>query len=254
MFRFFGKSRKATPRKLSTRHQLGLDTKLENRLVPTTVTLANSILTVEGTNDANQIQLQVTDPTKRSGAMVSVMDNGQTMGMFPLTQIKRIEVRGFEGDDKISVTGALGVPALLDGGGGNDAIAAGDTGAIILGRGGDDLLFGGAGRDLLIGGKGADSVSGNGGEDIVIGDSTQADDNTAALFNIFETWNSNLGYEERVKRLRPNPEIMRPNRVPDLTLIDDGATDVLAGGAGRDWFLTLGSDKVTDIDKTEVVM
>jgi len=254
MFRFFGKSRKATPRKLSTRHQLGLDTKLENRLVPTTVTLANSVLTVEGTNDANHIQLQVTDPTKRSGAMVSVMDNGQTMGMFPLTQIKRIEVRGLGGDDKISISGAPGVSTLLDGGEGNDAIAAGDSGAIILGRGGDDLIFGGAGRDLLIGGKGADSVSGNGGEDIVIGDSTQADDNTAALFNIFETWNSNLSYEERVKKLRPNPEIMRPNRVPDLTLIDDGATDVLAGGAGRDWFRTLRLDKITDLQSDEAVL
>jgi len=254
MFRFFRKSHKAASRTRCARHQLGIETRLENRLVPSSVGFANSILTVEGTNGADQIQLQVTDPTKRSGAMVTVIDSGHMMAMIPLSQIKRIEVRGFGGDDKISVTGALGVPALLDGGEGNDAIAAGDSGAIILGRGGDDLLFGGAGRDLLIGGKGADSVSGNGGEDIVIGDSTQADDNTAALFNIFETWNSNLSYEERVKKLRPNPEIMRPNRVPDLTLIDDGATDVLAGGEGRDWFLTLGSDKITDIDKTEVVM
>jgi len=254
MFRFFGKSRKLTSRKSSTRHQLGIDTRLENRLVPTTVTLANSTLTVEGTNDANQIQLQVSDPTKRSGGMVSVMDNGQTMGMFPLAQFKRIEVRGLGGDDNISVTGTVGVATLIDGGEGNDSIIGGDTGAIILGRGGNDSLLGGAGRDLLIGGMGSDTVKGGGGDDIVIGDATQADDNTPALFNILETWNSNLSYSERVKMLRPNPEIMRPNRVPDLTLIDDGAFDLLAGGSGQDWFRTLQLDKITDLQSDEAVL
>jgi Ca2+-binding RTX toxin-like protein len=255
MFPFFRKARKASTKQRFTRHHLGVDTRLENRLVPATIAMANNILAVEGTNGADQLQLQVTGVSgSRSEQMVTVSDGGHTMGMFPLGELKRIEIRGLAGDDKISVTGALRVPTIIDGGDGNDSIAGGDTGAIILGRSGNDSLSGGAGRDVLIGGQGADIVKGGGGDDIVIGDATQADDDTNALFNILEKWNSSLSYDERVKALRPNPEIMRPNRVPDLTLIDDGATDFLEGGSGQDWFLTLGSDKITDHEKQEAVM
>jgi len=254
MFRFFGKSRKASTKQCSTRHHLGIDTRLENRLVPASVSLANSILTVEGTNAAESIQLQTVTNSRSDQAAVTVAADGHMMGMFPLSALKRIEIHGLGGDDNISVTGAVGVATLIDGGEGNDSINGGDTGAIILGRGGNDSLLGGAGRDLLIGGMGSDTVKGGGGDDIVIGDATQADDNSAALFNILETWNSNLSYAERVKMLRPNPEIMRPNRVPDLTLIDDGAFDLLAGGSGLDWFRTLPLDKVTDLQSDEAVL
>jgi hypothetical protein len=68
-----------------------------------------------------------------------------------------------------------------------------------------------------------------------------------------EKWNSSLSYDDRVRALRPNPEIVGPRRIPDLTLIDDGTPDVLSGSSGQDWFLTF-QDKITDREKGEAVM
>jgi Ca2+-binding RTX toxin-like protein len=258
MFGLFRKSRNKNRRTCFARHQLGIDHRLESRRVMTTANLVGSVLTVEGTNAAETIGLQVvTSGTRKTGSILVVSDNGQPISKFLLSEIKRIEVRALGGDDKISVSGPTNVPTILDGGDGNDAIAGGDTGAVLLGRSGDDSLYGGNGRDVLIGGKGSDFIAGMGGDDIVVGDSTQADDNIGALTSILERWNSTGTYQERIDALRPRTDISRADRADrstDLTLIDDGATDFLYGGAGQDWFLTTGSDKIGDQEKNEVVM
>jgi len=255
MFGLFRKSRNKNSRTCFARHQLGIDHRLESRRVMTTASLVGGVLTVEGTNAAERIGLEVQAPrTLKTSPVLVVSDNGQAISKFLLSEINRIEVRALGGDDKISLSGSTNVPTILDGGDGNDAIAGGDTGAVLLGRGGDDSLYGGNGRDVLIGGKGVDFLAGMGGDDIVIGDSTQADDNIDALTSILERWNSASAYEKRVDALRPAADITRADRAPDLTLIDDGATDFLYGGAGQDWFLTTGSDKIADQEKNEVVM
>src|SRR5262245_36768891 len=253
MFPFLQKSREPVPQRRRPRHQLGIDHRLESRHVPSTVALAGGVLTVQGTNAADSIQL-VQSGSSRGNQFVSVNDNGQLTAMFAVGELKRIEVYGMGGDDKISLAGVIKVPTILDGGDGDDSIVSGSVGAVVLGRAGNDLLMGGAGRDILIGGAGSDKVDGNGGDDIVTGDSTQADDNSGALTSILEIWNSELSYDERVNALRPNSEIAGPRRTPDLTLIDDGTHDVLSGNLGQDWFLVLQSDTITDRVKGEAVM
>jgi len=45
-------------------------------------------------------------------------------------------------------------------------------------------------------------------------------------------------------------------RLTDATVLDDGATDTLTGGSGRDWFLAAvgrSGDKLTDRHSTEVL-
>jgi Ca2+-binding RTX toxin-like protein len=98
---------------------------------------------------------------------------------------------------------------------------------------------------------GRDQLDGGANEDIVIGDATQADNNTDALFGILDRWNQNTIYEKRVDMLRPRTATVR--RLPDLTLIADGASDTLVGGAGRDWFLSNGKDDIRDRMKDEFV-
>src|SRR5262249_34350270 len=62
-----------------------------------------------------------------------------------LQGVSRLLVYGRRGDDTLVVDPALALPALLDGGPGNDRLVAG---------GGPSILVGGAGADTLVGGPG----------------------------------------------------------------------------------------------------
>jgi hypothetical protein len=88
------------------------------------------------------------------------------------------EVNAGEGDDTVSVAGAVEVPVTMRGGpgrdallggGGPDKLIGGDGNDRLAGRGGDDLLFGGYGNDELLGGAGDDVLRGGGGQDTLAG-------------------------------------------------------------------------------------
>jgi hypothetical protein len=89
------------------------------------------------------------------------------------------EVNAGEGDDTISISSAIELPATMRGGpgadtlvGGNgpDKLIGGEGNDKIAGRGGDDLLFGGPGSDELLGGAGDDVLRG-GDSDVLLGGS-----------------------------------------------------------------------------------
>src|SRR5262249_52478531 len=122
--------------------------------------------------------------------------NGVAQGTYRPTQ--RIVAYGQAGNDVIVLAEAkingrrvvIGVPALLDGGDGNDVITASGSSAdnILLGQAGLDILTARAGRDLLIGGRDSDLLYADGGDDILIGGSTVHDNNTAALDAVMAEW------------------------------------------------------------------
>jgi hypothetical protein len=85
---------------------------------------------------------------------VTVTING---GSKTFSSVKRIAVRGNDGNDNINLTGTS-VRAALDGGIGNDTIRGG---------GGSDTIHGGVGNDSLIGGFGADLIFGDDNDDIL---------------------------------------------------------------------------------------
>lgn len=79
------------------------------------------------------------------------------------------------GDDHLQITGTS-VPAVIDGGAGNDQIEATDSSATVVGitvfgASGDDTLTGGSGDDLIDGSHGNDVLTGNSGDDTIIGGS-----------------------------------------------------------------------------------
>ncbi|MGI3230692.1 calcium-binding protein [Streptomyces sp. GTA36] len=80
--------------------------------------------------------------------------------------------------DIVTVTG--GVPAIINGGLGNDIISidsAATAGTTLNGQGGHDTIFGGGGVDTIIGGTGDDVMFGRNGNDRLDAlDSTQAND------------------------------------------------------------------------------
>lgn len=79
------------------------------------------------------------------------------------------EVNGGEGDDSVSVSGAIELPVTMRGGRGNDTLiggagpdklVGGEGNDKLSGRGGDDMIFGGPGSDELLGGPGNDVLRG----------------------------------------------------------------------------------------------
>src|SRR5262245_33862983 len=161
----------AAPRKTShVAHvaHLGLEL-LEARDVPT-ATLANGVLTVQGTDMADQITIDhVVGPGPGD---IRVTENGFFTD-FPAGLVRRVRVFGNGGDDYISHNVA-GINAALFGGtgaddihgdGGRDYLAGGAGNDTLHGWGGNDTLVGGLNHDNIYGGDGFDQLFGGAGND-----------------------------------------------------------------------------------------
>ncbi|MBO0700154.1 MAG: hypothetical protein J2P46_17270 [Zavarzinella sp.] len=124
---------------------------LEARDVPS-ATLANGVLTVTGTDKADDIAIaRVVWP---GTLFVRVVENGQPTE-FPSFQVHRVRVFGNGGDDRIA-NYVGGLNAVLYGGSGNDTLQGGGGNDTLAGGTGKDKLYGGAGFDHLYGGPGSD--------------------------------------------------------------------------------------------------
>jgi hypothetical protein len=83
-------------------------------------------------------------------------------------------VAGFEvnsgvGDDKVTVSSAIGIPVTLRGGQGRDVLTGGSGPDKLIGAGGNDRLYGGPGNDVIYGGPGNDLLNGGPGHDMLYG-------------------------------------------------------------------------------------
>lgn len=87
--------------------------------------------------------------------------------------IAGFEVNSGSGDDIVSLSRDVPVPATLRGGGGNDKLVGGAVADKLIGGAGDDTLVGRAGDDWLYGGPGADGLVGGSGNDLLRGGSGQ---------------------------------------------------------------------------------
>ena len=139
------------------------------------------------------------------------------------------------------MTGGPGDDTLI-GGTGDDTLygEAGDD--ILLGDEGVDTLDGGDGSDILIGGGGEDDLDGGKDGDILIGARVTLD--VAILNDVRNIWTSRGSYGSKVSALTADGGLLEP----DVTVLDDSATDTLRGNKGRDlYFADLdGSDEYDD--------
>lgn len=180
--------------------------------------------------------------------------------------LARLAIFAQSGDDKVTVSEDLCIPAWLYGGAGDDSLKGGSGDDVLLGGAGNDLLVGQEGRDLLIGGVGEDKIVGNADDDIMVAGWTVHESNDVALHLIMAAWTSNRSYTERVNNLidgsgsatRANGGVFLQANGPLATVFDDNARDVLTGDSGHDWFLlnTGGEnestrDKATDLSSNE---
>lgn len=147
------------------------------------------------------------------------------------------------GDDHATISDRVMLPAIIDGGDGDDHLKAGDGGAVLLGGNGSDMLLSGSGNDILIGGSGLDRLVGGRGQNFLAGGSSSYQSDSAtladdlALLGFLEEWG---GTDSRAAR-----ELALDDLVNSLTA--DGDEDKLTGAAGEDWFFADEEDLVTDL-------
>jgi uncharacterized protein YkwD len=118
-------------------------------LTPMVPVLANGILTVMGTNNADTITVG------KSGDNITVLGRS-----FPSNRLWTIVVAGEEGDDTIRISESITQRCFLYGDHGNDRI---------YGGGGVDVIYGGLGNDTINGGPGEDKIYGGAGKDTIDG-------------------------------------------------------------------------------------
>ncbi|HEY3392382.1 MAG TPA: hypothetical protein VGK58_06735, partial [Lacipirellulaceae bacterium] len=221
-------------------------------------------LAVIDTNPANDI---VT--ISQTNGNISVSSNGGTPVVFSGLAIGSIKVVLGAGHDIVVVGSNITVPLTINGGDGNDFLAGGGGRSVLIGGNGNDILWGGAGDDVLLGGDGDDDLFGGGGndalvggtgndivtggvgrdlligsndedllvggngEDILIGGRTDHDTNIEALDDIMAIWGSTEpedDFDTRVAKLMDEEDgLLQADAV-----CDDGAFDIILGGAGRD--------------------
>lgn len=137
----------------------------EASVPPASAVVANDVLNILGTSDADTISLNFAgDP----GSVTVDLGNGTTQ-RFDRATFHSATVVLDAGDDRVTTlsggSAVTDVPLRIDGGAGDDRAngsAANDT---LSGGNGDDTLLGGAGVDVLFGDRGDDFVNGNVGAD-----------------------------------------------------------------------------------------
>jgi cyclophilin family peptidyl-prolyl cis-trans isomerase len=148
-----------------------------------TSTFANGTLFVNGSDSDDDLQIYIV------GTELRALVNG-VLGKYDSSRVRTIEVRGFDGKDKI--VASAGVPGGLYesgagddevtasqfddtvyAGAGRDYVVAGSGNDLVFGEGDNDTLTAGAGKNTVWGGDGDDRINGSGGRDLVYGGGDQ---------------------------------------------------------------------------------
>jgi Ca2+-binding RTX toxin-like protein len=241
------------------------------------ITLTDGVLHVNGTSGSDRVSVELRSRgqiwivasftgSRSDGDDDDDNRNSRPSGVgFSLDSVKRIEMRLSDGNDIVAVSNSIKVPLLIDGGNGNDILRGGSGDDILLGGAGNDKLSGAGGRNILVGGDGNDELDGGydrsiliGGngldrlkgsakDDILIGGRSAYDANEVALMSILSEWTSTRPLATRISNLSTGVGAGNSYRLKlGDTVFDDGVRDTLYGGAGSDWFLAFGTDKISD--------
>jgi uncharacterized repeat protein (TIGR01451 family) len=181
-----------------------------------------------------------------AGGGVSVNMNGKLTGPFLVTG--RIVAMGQAGNDVITVSPSIKLPAFLYAGAGIDKLSGGGGDNVLVGGGGAATLIGGGGRNVIIAGSGRSTlyssklgvpVSSNSGS-ILIAGSTDFDKNDVALSAIMHEWGSSDLYATRISKIRTG--LVAPGVALNSATIHQTAhvvDQLYASPGGYDWFLNL---------------
>jgi hypothetical protein len=213
-------------------------------------------LQVVGTNGSDIVTI---DPQGKTNFSVKASFLMKKERIVPLAGINLIQVILRDGNDTAKVYSSITVPAVIDGGAGDDKLEGPKAGSVLIGGSGKDTLAAGAGRSLLIGGLGPDTLSGASGDDILIGGTTSFDFNIAddnklandlALLKMLQEWTSTRSLAERAQNIgNGSGPILGGTGLAlkaGTTVFNDNDKDMLLGASGSDWFFFDSRDLMND--------
>ncbi len=132
------------------------------------ITLDSGTVVIQGSSAADRIGV-AQHPVYRN---VLVADSGTEVKYFQLASVRKIEIFGLAGKDRITIDSSLlglEIPVYANGGSGNDRITTLDGKDTLVGGNGSDILIAGDGTDLINGAKGNDVLIGGFGADLLYG-------------------------------------------------------------------------------------
>ncbi|MEZ6090019.1 MAG: dockerin type I domain-containing protein [Pirellulaceae bacterium] len=130
------------------------------RLLAADVQLVDSMLSIQGSNEDDWIQVSQYSGFTRIhyGQETTRLDDTHLL-FESAEEVSRIVIHGLDGDDFIDNRTAI--PATIHGGDGRDRLIGGGGPDVLHGDGGDDRLSGRGGDDVLRGGDGDDHLRGD---------------------------------------------------------------------------------------------
>jgi len=149
--------------------------KMESRCL-LSATLAGGVLTITGTDGNDVVMIRAGKKQSTLIVMEGTSDDlaEATKTSFDLASVTSIEVNSGAGDDVVMIHGkkrrAISIPAVINGGDGNDVLSGADGADSISGGAGDDKINGAGGDDTLVGGDGDDMITGGAGADLLLGE------------------------------------------------------------------------------------
>lgn len=128
-------------------------------MLTATANLAGGVLTIVGGPGPDRIQV-LADAAR---SQLIVRDSGAEVTRVASNQVGEIVLRGGDGDDDLKIFHNVLQRATIEGGPGNDRLAAGGGPTLLLGGEGNDVMTGGRGDDVFDGGTGTDEIVAGGG-------------------------------------------------------------------------------------------
>jgi Ca2+-binding RTX toxin-like protein len=164
--------------------------------------------------------------------------------IFLCSGVTQVVAAGADGADTLDAGGsALGgvglgaIPAVLDGGGGDDALYGGGSGDTLRGGDGDDTLDGGAGADDYRGGAGTDSAllapASDAPPALSVSLDGLANDGAAGEGDDVEPDVEGVVATARSRTLAPGTVTLTGNDGPNVLTVRGGSATIV-GGAGAD--------------------
>lgn len=209
---------------------------LEIRQVPTTAVLQLGVLTITGSDQADNIAVT------KSGSNLRVSGVATT---FAASKVTSVVVNAGGGDDTVDL-GAVTVSTQVFGGAGNDSLTGGSGKDSLKGESGNDVLRGNGGNDVLDGGADRDSIRESANANFVLTNVLLTGVGTDTLESIETASLQGGAGNNRLDAAQFSGSVTLDGAAGNDALVGGSANDSLIGGAGNDSLMGNGGDDVLE--------
>lgn len=209
---------------------------LEIRQVPTTAVLQLGVLTITGSDQADNIAVT------KSGSNLRVSGVATT---FAASKVTSVVVNAGGGDDTVDL-GAVTVSTQVFGGAGNDVLIGGSGKDSLKGETGNDVLRGNGGNDVLDGGADRDSIRESANANFVLTNVLLTGVGTDTLVSIETASLQGGAGNNRLDAAQFSGSVTLDGAAGNDALVGGSANDSLIGGIGSDKLIGNGGSDVLE--------